>query len=343
MDELALLARMREEVPQGTPYPAALRALMAEISGPSPAPSPSLRDRLALPRRILIGGVLAGAVAAGAVLAPAVVDSGDLDRTRRGPVTAPTAPALRLVAVTSPMTLATNAAAVASRAPVPAPTQWVYVKLRTTTSHAPPSGVQVQNPGSYEIREGWTRVDLRFVAEVRQGKVVVSGSQFGESTPIGWPYGKVTHSYLNSLPTDPDRLLATIRHNTSIPTPARTKGTDDDVFDAVMALMESYTVLPPRLNAALYGVLARLKVVHLERVRDNAGRKVLGLYRIKDGTKESILIDPVDYRYVGQKRIMVADHSSRGDDGALNLNKGDLLADEAILVSKIVNTAGARS
>jgi hypothetical protein len=40
---------------------------------------------------------------------------------------------------------------------------------------------------------------------------------------------------------------------------------------------------------------------------------------------------------------MVGDRTSHGLDGTLHLRKGELLNDEAILVSKIVNTPGARS
>ena len=166
----------------------------------------------------------------------------------------------------------------------------------------------------------------------------------GMGTPIGWP--AVTYAYLNSLPTDPDALLHLMRHNLTVPElagPSDGKVTDDDVFDSVIALMENYTVLPARLNAALYGVLARLKVVRLDRVRDNAGRRVLSLYRVQDGMKSSIFIDPASYAYAGQRILMVADQTSRGLDGTHTLHKGELLDDEAILIAKIVNTPGSRS
>jgi hypothetical protein len=336
MDELTLLADMRKEIAPDTRYPAARDALLAEISGAAPRPSPRSR------RPILISGLLAGTVAAGAIVV--AVTSGSEHETPPTTNRTTAAPPLRLVAVTSPRSLAANAANVAQRTPIPAATQWVYVKMESTISNAPPSGAMVQVRGSHQIKETWTRVDMQYLASVKNGKTVVTSTHGGMGTPIGWP--AISYSYLNSLPTDPDALLRLIRHNLSDPKlagPGAGKPPDNYVFDSVIALMENYTVLPARLNAALYGVLARLKVVHLDRATNNAGRKVLSLYRVQDGMKTSIFINPTSYAYAGQRILMVADQTTRGNDGTHTLHKGELLDDEAILVSKIVNAPGTRS
>jgi hypothetical protein len=123
--------------------------------------------------------------------------------------------------------------------------------------------------------------------------------------------------------------------------PGYPDGKEGAVFTFVMALMENYTTLPPKLNATLYGILARLKVVHLERTKDIAGRQVLSLYRVAAGYKESILIDPATYAFAGRRVIKGDDLTSRGLDGTRR--KGELLVDEAILVSRIVKSPGARS
>ncbi|MCW2916324.1 MAG: hypothetical protein JWN52_4392 [Actinomycetia bacterium] len=351
MDELTLLADMRKDVPPDTRYPAAHRALMAEIAGGVPTSLQRIRQRARRP--ILISVVLAGAVAAGTIVA---VNSGNERHAppRAFPVT--TAPPLRLVAVTSPMALAANATSVAQRTPVPAATQWVYVKQESTISHAPPSGAMAQVPGSHQTKETWTRVDVLYVASVQHGKTVVTSTHGGMGDPIGWP--AISYSYLNSLPTDPNALLGLMRHTlASFPGLYKGKVTDNDIFDSVIALMENYPVLPARLNAALYGILAQLKVVHLEQASDIAGRKVLSLYQIQDGMKRAIFINPTSYAYAGQKIIMVADRTSHDlggtvtshrkvpspQESSLTLHKGEVLNDEAILVSKIVNAPGVRS
>jgi hypothetical protein len=334
MDDLTMLSRMREEIRPDTRYLAAQRALLAEISGAPPARTRRHR------RPILISGLVAGTVAAGAIAV--AVDTGGEDHAPPTLRPATTAPQLRLVAVTSPMALATNAATVAQHARIPAPTQWVYSKIESTISHAPSSGAMAQVPGSHQIKESWTRVDMLYIASVQHGRTVVTSTNGGMGNPIGWP--AINYAYLNSLPTDPDALLKLMRHNMSAyPGLFGSKPTDDDVFDSVIALMENYTVLPARLSAALYGVLARLKVIHLQRDRDIAGRRVLSLYRVQDGMKTAIFVDPATYRYAGQKRIMVADHTLHALDGSRTLRKGEILNDEAILVSKIVSSPAARS
>jgi hypothetical protein len=117
---------------------------------------------------------------------------------------------------------------------------------------------------------------------------------------------------------------------------------DSDVFDAVVTLMENYPVLPSRLNAAFYGVLARLGSVHLGHVTDLAGRRVLSLDNVHEGLKTSILINPTTYTYAGQQIVVVSDRTESGQDGSLHLKKGELLNNEAILVAKIVSGPGVR-
>jgi hypothetical protein len=334
MDELTVLAEMRSEIPSTT-YPAAQHALTAELAGTTTAPRRSRR------KPILLSGVLAGAVAASALVTITVLNSGNDRHVPPGthPATSST---IRLVAVTSPLALAGNATVVAQHRPVPAPTQWVYVKLSSTTSHAPPSGARVQDPGSHKIQENWTRVDMLYTATAKAGKTTVTSTNGGMGTPIGWP-DKLNYGYFNRLPTDPDALLRLIRHNIATGPGGNGTSPDSQVFDSILALVENYPVLPAKLNAALYGVLARLKSVHLEQTTDNAGRRVPSLYLVSENMKTSIFVNPTTYAYAGQRRAMVSDRTSTGLDGTLHLRKGQILTDEAVLISKIVNTPGARS
>jgi hypothetical protein len=298
MDEMRLLAEMREDVRPRTSYPAAFRALTAEIAGESPA-------RTFRKRPVLISGLLAGAVAAGAVAV--AVTSGDEPHAPAARVTSSPS----LTSVTSPMTLAANATALAQHTSAPGPTAWIYEKKET----------RWKGLASPQVKAAWTRVDRLYVASVRNGRVQVTSTHGGVGNPTGWP--KITYAYLNSLPSDPDAVLTMLRRSAG---PGYPDGNDGAVFTFVMALMENYTTLPPKLNATLYGVLARLKVVHLERTRDVAGRQVLSLYRIAGGNKDSLFVDPTTYTYAGRRVV-------KGDE---------LLIDEAILVSRIVKSPGTR-
>ncbi|HXA61422.1 MAG TPA: hypothetical protein VNW94_19935, partial [Streptosporangiaceae bacterium] len=72
------------------------------------------------------------------------------------------------------------------------------------------------------------------------------------------------------------------------------------------------------------------------------GRHVLSLDNLHQGLKTSILVNPTTYSYAGQQIVVVSDRTESGLDGSLHLTKGELLNDEAVLVSKIVNRPGER-
>ncbi|HEX6469455.1 MAG TPA: CU044_5270 family protein, partial [Streptosporangiaceae bacterium] len=340
MDELTRLADLRGDVPADLPFPAAHRALLAEIAGARAGAGPAVAPRRRFLRpSVVVSGLATGAVAAGAIVAAVTGTEPGSGTGRHAPVPVPATGSLaplRLAAVTDPMALAHNAAELARRAPVPAPTQWVYVKKDMTISHDAPSGAMRQVPGSHHIVETWTRVDMQYMAHLRGGATVVISTHGGFGTPIGWP--AISYPYLNSLPTDPAALLATIRRNIIATYAYRAIGGsgDDQVFEAIHALIENYPVLPARLNAALYGVLARLDGVRLGHRVDNAGRRMLSLDHVEDGLRTSLLINPVTYAYAGQQAVQVRDHSVTGLDGTRHFRKGEIYDDEAVLVSKIV-------
>lgn len=238
------------------------------------------------------------------------------------------------------MALAANDTVIAGRSIDPRPTQWIYLKVTSTISHAPPGGVMAQIPGTHQTTQTWTRVDGRKIAFFKTGKVIVTSTDIAGS-PVGWPH--INYRYLNSLPTNPARLTDVIKHNIQTIPPAEPGATGQHIFYAVKALIENNPVLPARLSAALYGVLAQLKLVHLGHATDLAGRKVLSLYQIQDGyLKEEIFINPATYAYAGQTTVAIRAHASSGLDGTMHVRKGELLADQAIITSAIVNRPAQR-
>ncbi len=286
----------------------------------------------------------AAAAAAAAAAAVAVALAGTVPAVQprhtsdQGPAGSP--PTVHLAAVTSPIALAANASVIANRSTDSGPTQWIYLKVMSTISHAPPGGIMAQIPGTRQTTQTWTRVDRRKTAILRNGEVVVNSTSIVAS-PVGWPH--ISYRYLNSLPTSPARLMDVIKHNVQAIPPVEPGATGQHIFYAVVALIENNPVLPARLSAALYGVLARLKSVHLGHATDLAGRKVLSLYQIQDGyLKEEIFINPVTYAYAGQRTVAVRAHVSGGLDGTIHVRNGELLADEAIVTSTIVNRPGEK-
>ena len=288
-------------------------------------------------RRPILVPALA-AVTAGAAAAAVVITVTSRPGTVPGSTARPTSKAIAL-AVTSPMQLAANATTLASRSSGPGPTQWVYLKVMSTISRSPQGGVMAQVPGTRQTTETWTQAGGQQVASLQGGKVTVSSVM---GSPEGWP--RTSYGYLNSLPTDPAALMRVIRHNLqTLPNPSGQGAGAPQVFDAVAALIENNPELPPRLSAALYGVLAQLPSVHLGHATDLAGQRVLSLYQTEDGyLRREIFIDPDTYAYAGQLETVIRAHTGSGLDGAVSVHAGEVLADDAVIAARIVDHPGQR-
>ncbi len=232
----------------------------------------------------------------------------------------------------------------------PGPYQWIYTDVLQATSSAGAGGYLKGAPDGRLEQQIWTRVDYQEYAYLKNGKLVIAASNLPRSaktgqasapTTFGWPL--VSYGYLNSLPTSPARLMAVIRDNLRRETnPIGAEGTGNvGVFNAVQALMQN-VVLPPRLLAALYGVLARDPGVHFERsVTDLAGRTGVGFSTVQEGyLKEQIVINPKTYAYMGYVDVAIRAHSSTGLDGTTHFRKGQILGWAALLSSGIVQHPG---
>jgi hypothetical protein len=232
----------------------------------------------------------------------------------------------------------------------PGPHEWVYTDLLQATSSAPAGGYLAGPPSGRLEQKLWVRVDFQEYAYLKNGKLVIAPSnvprssktgQAVEPTPFGWP--SVSYAYLNALPTSPAGLTAVIKDNLRTePNPIGSDGVGNvGVFNAVQVLLQS-TVLPPRLLAGLYGVLARDPAVRFEpSVTDLAGRTGLGFSTVQDGyLEEQIVINPRTYAYMGYVDVAVRAHSSTGLDGTAHFHKGQILGWQALLASGIVQQPG---
>ena len=241
-------------------------------------------------------------------------------------------------------------AAAAGPAFNPGPHQWVYTDVLRATSSAGAGGYLKGRPDGRMEQKTWTRVDYQKYAYLKNGKLVITTSNVPRSAktgravrpvPFGWP--SVSYRYLNSLPTSPARLLAVIKANLKAQQdPIGAEGAGHlGVFNAVQTLLQN-TVLPPRLLAGLYGVLARDPGVRFERsVTDLAGRTGVGFSTVQEGyLKEQIVINPKTYAYMGYVDVAVRAHSSTGLDGTAHFHKGQILGWEALLGSGIVRHPG---
>lgn len=346
MDELTLVARLREDIPAAADLSRPGRRLAAEISAASRTAAAATGGPVRAPRRVRGHGrrlVLAGSVVVALTATVIVVQSRPADRVP-GTAGASSSPA---AAVPGPAASAAQLVAYATRAaattPVfnPQPHQWIYVKTLRASSSGGVGGMLFGPPNERVTTTIWTRVDNQREAQLKHGRLVSTrltnvGGNFAGWPEVGLP---VNYRYLDSLPSSPAKLQAVIAANVKRQQFAGSGSIG--IFNAIQALMEN-VVLSPRLLASLYGVLARLPGVHFDpSAADIAGRPGLGFYTIQHGyDKDEIVINPTTYAYLGREDVAVRAHTSIGLDGAFHIRKGHVLGWLAVLRSGIVQHAG---
>ena len=279
MDELTLIARLRDDVP-GIDLAATERRLAEEIfaaaaAGPRPGRARVPRRQpsgceTALPyraavlrprpmRRAVVAGTLAAAAAAAAVIVVLGQPAATGARQSAG--------AAQARALARPATTAAQLVAYATRdaaaAPNPKPDDWIYIKTLEATSSGPQGGMLFGPPNGKAIEQGWVRVDGRQQAGFKHGTLVISRllpAGVNGATPGGWP--DVSYRYLDSLPSNPAKLKAVIEAGLRAQNYVIGSG-NIGVFNAIQALMENMW-LPLKLRASLYGVLASDPAVHFD-------------------------------------------------------------------------------
>jgi hypothetical protein len=309
MDELTLVARLRDNNPGGIDLSEPERLLAAEISAATAAgPGRGTRRRRAAgpgrfgPKLVVVGAV-AAAVAAAAVIALQNVPA----HRARGPSGAS--------ADASGLQLASHAAQAAAGAPAWQPNQWIYSDILLP---AP-----VPKPGATNPTIGWTQVDMHQLAYYQNGKLVIRNEVpfLGQTWPVfGQPVteGDV-YAYLQSLPTNPAALRAVIVNNlktypqSPFTTGPLAVGTGDyGVWHVISGTLTTW-ILPPKLLAAVYGVLAANSAVHFDKsVTDNAGQTGVGFYIVQGIFKDEIMINPSTYAYMGTEDFALASQTWHG-------------------------------
>jgi hypothetical protein len=240
--------------------------------------------------------------------------------------------------------LVADATRAAAAAPAfdPAPHDWIYTKTLAATSSAGEGGLLFGPPDGTAVTQDWVRVDGRELAYLQRGKLVISQS-WGE--PGGWP--DASYPYLDALPSRPAELKAVIEANLKAQNDVVGSG-NIGVFNAIKALIEN-KVLPLRLRATLYGVLASDPAVHFDpRVTDFAGQTGVAFYTRQEGyLKIEIVINPRTYAYLGDRYVAYRAHDlpAAVNNGVpsgpyLHIRKGQVTGEEAVLQSGIVARAG---
>lgn len=316
------------EPPADTARTTARAAVLARAEGREPARRRGIR----LPRfgvRLVAVGAMAMAAA---VTVTVVQTGGGTDEHGRPHSVIPGIPAGPVANASQALERAALAAESRPFTP-PRPDQWIYIES-TLRKGARPNGPVSRDPHKTLVERSWKRADGKKSATVEDGKLVVS-----EMMPTTPP---TDYASLIALPTDPSALLQRIYEDMGGlgETPEGRYSTAYSMLSAV--LRES--VLPPKNEAAVFRAIKQIPGVTLVKGRvDAAGRQALGLGRVTEGwLHEELLLDPATYAYLGERSVAIKDHTSRGVDTAVPVQKGDLLNITVRVKAGIVDKAGQR-
>ncbi|WP_433179351.1 CU044_5270 family protein [Actinoallomurus sp. CA-150999] len=334
MDDLKLLAELRSDTPRMTTETArrARARLLAATTETEQRTVPTHARRAIVGRRRLLriavaGGLVAAAAATGITVVGNTGKGAD-HRRPEPPVVFQGTP------VANTVDLANRAAQAALARPFTAPTplQWIYIQTRSAplADSSEPNGPVA--PRRRHTTAEWIRADGK-----KQANMDASGNMTIDDLLPAEP--RSDYPYLSSLPTDPDRLLATLRASADEPLGSR----DLAVFSNIGVFMRN-GLIPPKVQAALFQVLSRLQGVQLvHQATDAAGRSGVAFAIIEEGyLRDELILDARTYSYLGERSVVIKNHVSRGDDGTLRSRKGDIVQWSAQTRIGVVDKAGQR-
>ncbi|WP_433619352.1 CU044_5270 family protein [Dactylosporangium sp. CA-139114] len=330
MDEMTALREAFGPDPQTDPHTrdrarAALLRHMERAPEPAAVAAPAAsRAWRRWPLRVALTAAAAAAAVIGVV---AVENIGTVDDSGTGSSTT----GLPFPRPASAAEVLTNAAWAATRKPWtdPRPDQFMYNESRELRNERayeqqhPNDPIVPGHTRTITVQE-WKRVDAKVMGTVEDGRLKV----YEQGGQVTW--GQLDYDQLKRLDT-PDKVIAWDRAPKNF-------GIDLD------RLIGQY-VLPPRVEAAFYGALAKGEGVRLNPDAVNLdGRRAIGLGRVKEGyLAQELLFDPDTYRLIGEREVAIADHHNtdeHGDDdftpaGALFRQ---VIYTQALIVDKVGDT-----
>lgn len=262
---------------------------------------------------------------------------------------APPVPAPRAVAGPGPEGVLARAAFAAAASPraEARPEQFVYVESLVAYAARGADGGPAVLPPAHR-RQVWLSADGS-----REGLLREQGaadSPLGVRAPVyaldhpgatprlvpaGAPSPSVTdptHTYVASLPTDPDVLLSLVYAQTK---PGTGDGGDPHqrAFDAIGTLLAE-TWAPPRVTAALYEAAARIPgTTVLPTAKDAAGREGVAVARTAvHGEQSQWIFDRKNSAFLGARTVL-----TRATDAG---PAGTVLGGSAVLAKAVTNRPG---
>jgi hypothetical protein len=325
MDEMNLLAALRDEVPLAPPSPGAQRLFRAGLTADE-AGNQEERGRLARSRRRRPAGLargqlrwprlaVAGVAAAGLTGALVAVL---LPHSAATPPGQPAADPTASGTVMSAQLLADIAGQkVLQSEQAVKPTQWVYQKIETYSDPGPvnPKYKATQIQTQWVMADGtdmqWGPVDGRMI-----GGLILTGPHAAGDKKI-MADAASAYENLSSLPKNPAALEAYYarRGDNKVyfensrgqdyhpPTKAQLAAAEAEVAYVTMQNMLSSEVLPPSLTAELYHALADIPgIIAKKNVKDIAGQTGVEFILPQSEYSENLgtILSATTYQYLGQ-------------------------------------------
>ncbi|MEU9250563.1 CU044_5270 family protein [Streptomyces sp. NPDC048270] len=198
----------------------------------------------------------------------------------------------------------------AQAAPAPAVRDGQFLYTKTTghsTALSETTGGGMEPSRTDESAERWVSVDGTAGTLTVNAKGSTTDPVRGkDSASLNGP----TYRFLETLPTDPDRLLETIyadarSHHGS--DSGSTTGPDQQAFVAIGDLLRTVEA-PPGISAALYRAAARIPgVVLVPESTDAAGRAGVAVARVHNGERTEWIFDKGSLRLLGERTVLLKD------------------------------------
>jgi hypothetical protein len=279
------------------------------------------RRGLRVPRtgiRLVAVGALAVMIAAGATVAQNLGGTDGKGNPR------PVVPGIPAGPVANAAELLGRAATAAETPPftAPRPDQWIFIESK---QRFPAIGTRVTTPRTRLVtfvEQTWWRADGLQIARAQEGHYG-DGKLRIENGGGGWKHHYPT---LAALPTDPAALPAVVFAKAGGAVGGSAEQRASWLYGEYSAILRN-GVAPPKVEAAVFRAIARIPGVTMNTdAVDVAGRPAVAVARVAEGyLHQEILLDRKTYRYMGERTIVIKDHTSTGQDGTWRVKKGAIL------------------
>ncbi|MEU9037411.1 CU044_5270 family protein [Streptomyces sp. NPDC048352] len=196
----------------------------------------------------------------------------------------------------------------AAQAPAPSVRdgQFLYTKtVGHSTALSEVAGGGMEASRIDQSAEVWVSVDGTAATTTRTARGTGTHPPDGKPTLNG-----PTYRFLETLPTDPDRLRKVIYADARLnhgPGSGSTTGPDQEAFVMIGDILKRGGT-PPGLSAALYRVAARIPgVVLVPGATDAAGRTGVAVARVHDGERTEWIFDEGSLGFMGERTVLLKD------------------------------------